>query len=358
MDFIYMLARLFLLSLFFLLLPSALAVDVVVNVNVGNTKTIMEYNFIFQEDENYNSFSFEKPKDAKIVLIDITSGEETPYSVAGDYFIFRPEETKNQTLKIVMESILLSTELLTKGTYSSYVNFNIPINSLNYNLVFEDQKINDVGDVFPRDYSISGNKIIWNINEVGVDLLFLVSFENINFNSSSSEDISYYLLLGLLTLPIFLFIILFVFIKKSDGVKVLDKYNEDQKKTANSEFKDFSKITKDQEDETSSDINIMVSTENNSMIDSKEDIETKFEDFIVKFLTGNEQEVVKIIRNFEGISQFDILNHLPSLTKSNLSKIISKLDSKQILKRIKVGKINKIYLGEKLKFSSNLEKEE
>ena len=37
-----------------------------------------------------------------------------------------------------------------------------------------------------------------------------------------------------------------------------------------------------------------------------------------------------VIRKNEGISQYDILNFLPSLTKSNLSKIISKLNSKKI----------------------------
>ena len=47
-------------------------------------------------------------------------------------------------------------------------------------------------------------------------------------------------------------------------------------------------------------------------------------------------------------------------TKVTLSKIISKLHSRKILSRIKVGKVNKIYLGDKIekgKLEENLSEE-
>ena len=81
---------------------------------------------------------------------------------------------------------------------------------------------------------------------------------------------------------------------------------------------------------------------------------SQYEEITSKYLTENEKEIVEIVNTNEGISQNDILNFLPNLTKSNLSKIISKLNSKRILKRIRVGKINKIYLGDKLE--NNTEK--
>src|SRR5690606_2024562 len=92
--------------------------------------------------------------------------------------------------------------------------------------------------------------------------------------------------------------------------------------------------------------------------EEKQDYETFYKEFIHKYLTENEQEVVSIVKEHPGIQQYDILNYLPSFTKSNLSKIISKLHAKKILNRIKVGKINKIYLGEKLELQEEKEEQE
>ena len=92
---------------------------------------------------------------------------------------------------------------------------------------------------------------------------------------------------------------------------------------------------------------------NNSINDVHSKInEEEYKEVMDRFLTDNEKLVVSCIRDNEGISQYDILNFLPKLTKSNLSKIISKLDNKKILKRIRVGKVNKIYLGNRFDIKS------
>lgn len=345
-----MLKKLLLVFFFFLVsFPLIFSVNVDIITNVGEVVSTVEYNFYFEEDESYSSFSFEKPRDARIVSISSSSSENIPYSVAGDFFIFRPENTKNTNLTIKFESNLLSTEIFNKGSFSFYVNFNIPIVNLTHSLFFEEQNLKSILDVFPREYLIREEKLIWSINDVSSDLLFLVNL-NIEQNFQESNDFSYYFLVLLLLIPILLFLVLFYFIRKNN--------NETQKEEEEKPHKEKIKTKEKQEVQIEPDLNIMISSQEEQVIDSKEDIEVKFNEFIGKYLTKNEMEVVKIIKTYEGISQFDILNHLPLITKSNLSKIISKLDSKKILKRIKVGKVNKIYLGEKLIFASNIEKNE
>ena len=89
-----------------------------------------------------------------------------------------------------------------------------------------------------------------------------------------------------------------------------------------------------------------------SSVDKKDKIideEKEFEETIEKHLTSNEKNIVKLIKGKEGITQQDILNYIPKLTKSNLSKIIAKLNARHMLSKIRVGKINKIYLGDKFK---------
>jgi hypothetical protein len=107
---------------------------------------------------------------------------------------------------------------------------------------------------------------------------------------------------------------------------------------------------------SSEDIEILTEEGHDDKIDSKIN-EVEYREVMARFLTDNEKLVVSCIRENEGISQFDILNFLPKLTKSNLSKIISKLDNKKILKRIRVGKVNKIYLGSRFEVKSDDVKE-
>ncbi len=68
----------------------------------------------------------------------------------------------------------------------------------------------------------------------------------------------------------------------------------------------------------------------------------------IELLNEKEKAVVNEIINDEGINQSELRRKV-NLTKSNLTKIIAKLELRNVLKRKRYGKINKLYLGEKMK---------
>ncbi len=317
------------INLVFILVFSMFAVfsaTVDVNVNVKEDVSLFVYSLKFDENESYSSFSFEKPRDASIIAAKNSDGESLSYKVAGDYFIFTPEDTNGQNFEVVLKSKFLSEEVLSKNSFSTYVNFNFPVETLVFNLFF-DGNFNEVQDRFPRDYEVSDTgEIIWTLENVEEDTFFLVNFE-----ANSPND---FLQTNLVYLMIGLFVVILVLIIVSSFV-----FFKFRKTLVNGEV-----VKKEQKEEKE---------------ESEEEItEEKFEEFTAKYLTENEKEVVDVVKENEGISQYDILNYLPQLTKSNLSKIISKLNAKRILDRVKVGKINKIYLGEKLKNEEKSEKKD
>ena len=68
----------------------------------------------------------------------------------------------------------------------------------------------------------------------------------------------------------------------------------------------------------------------------------------LKLLNEKEREIVKLIIESPGITQYKIMEH-HKITKSNLSKIIKKLSFNGIIEKRDIGRINKLYPGEKLK---------
>ena len=68
----------------------------------------------------------------------------------------------------------------------------------------------------------------------------------------------------------------------------------------------------------------------------------------LKLLNEKEKEIVKLIIESPGITQYKIMEH-HKITKSNLSKIIKKLSFNGIIEKRDIGRINKLYPGEKLK---------
>lgn len=302
--------------------------NVSVNVNGIESAIVFDYQFSFSDDESYNSFSFEKPRDAKIVYAtDSSTNESVPYSIAGDYFIFKPEDIEGKTFKIKFTSREKYSEIFEKNTFSIYANFNFPVE--NFQFYFDTKNIGEVREAFPRNYLIeNGDVISWRLNNISSDTLFLINFEENVQNGNGYFDLNQYLWIIILAIVlVLLFITGFVFGRKYFTTKP----EKPRKSSAGDEVK------ADSED-------------NLEMVESDE--EEKFENIINKYLTENEKEVVDIVKENPGISQYDILNFIPTLTKSNLSKIISKLHSRRILNRIRVGKVNKIYLGEKLGGSS------
>ncbi len=313
--------------------------------HVHTDHTRFDYKFVFNENESYSSFSFEKPREARIISARDSDGNILGYNIAGSYFIFRPEETANKTFYITLTSAPISEDVILKNTYSNYINFNFPVDFLRYTLFFE-KEFATPDEIFPRNYLISREgEYIWELNNIESDTLFLV-----NFKTSLREELPLidrilkYILFVLFFIPVLIIFIFILIIRKKKNMK---KENLDQENQ---------KINKDKGFEI--EINTEIDAKNQELPNKLEIVEEKngekkYLEYVEKYLTENEREVAGIVKQNEGISQYDILNFIPTMTKSNLSKIISKLHNKKILNRIRVGKVNKIYLGEKLSFENS-----
>lgn len=319
---------------FFLFVLQIYGTDIEMSAYVYKDSTIFNYKFLFEENQSITKFSLEKPKNSKLIFA-TSSRSNIDYTEAGDFFIFEPKNLKNDIILIKIESKSNSEEILKSQSFKNYQNLNIKIDSLKYNLVLKDD-FGEIIDIFPENYNLlPNNQIKWEIKNMSKDLLFVVNFKKrdskTNLNSINYLNIGIYFFLILISFMILIFG--FIFYKKHI------KENKKEKK-----------LNVDVEDNLDEKNKEDIIIENQNKIVKKTE---NFEDFVKKHLTQNEKEIVELIKDNQGIIQNEILNFLPQITKSNLSKIISKLDSKKILKRIKVGKINKIYLGEKI----NIEEE-
>lgn len=352
--------------------------NIFVDSDVYLKETYFKYNISFGENESYSSFSFEKPKNSIIEYAYNQNNESINYLVVGDYFIFKPDKTEGENFIIKFKTKDISLEITEKGLFSLYVNFNIPVENFKFSL----NLINDFGDIkdiFPRNYEIGDHgQFIWNLKNIEKDTLFLVNYRNlINLeDKNSSNNSNYNIFLNwykdkyfILILIFFLILIIFLIIfgKKILNILYVNKKNKLNENSNIEEEKKEKIIIVEKNDNLDENIikrlktNNLIEIDNSNIKDKTEDKKEEQEgkegkeekkesyyEFVNKYLTENEKDVVEIIKEHEGLSQYDILNYLPSMSKSNLSKIISKLHSKKILNRIKVGKVNKIYFGEKL----------
>lgn len=352
-----MIKRIFVLFVIIFSISNIFSTKVDIYSEVNKDITYFTYKFYFDETESYDTFSFEKPKDSIIIYANDLEKNSLFYSSGGDYFIFKPESTKNKTFEIKFKTKKINENILEKKSYSNYLNFNFPINELTFKLKFN-ENFGKIIEVFPREYELTkDNEYIWRLHIIEKDLFFLVNFKDIknentlntqnntnnnqtnNNQTNNNENTLFdkYMIAIILISFIFLIVILY------SGKKILSKFEE--KKTQTKPKK------------------IIISKENQNpekLEDNQKqgiEIET-YEEFIKKYLTDNEKEVVQVIKENEGLTQNEILSYIPELTKSNLSKIITKLNSKKIVNRIKVGKVNKIHLGNKLKIILENEKEE
>lgn len=334
------------------------ASEVDVTVEFNENKALFSYFFVFDEGDSYNSFSFEKPRDALLLFAKNTQGEFIRTSVAGDYFIVYPEITSNQTFEIAFESPLTYELIEEENSFSTYFSFNYEVDLLTIETDFSEIQ-RDISTITPRDYSVIGeNKYSFEFRDVERETFLQVIFDSDEIVVEDEDSTYLYVILSfLILLLVFLAFFMRTYLKgllpkkRTSSDVVLSNEGEVQSQ-------EIDVLVSTNRDEPSSNADVVVSDESvGSVDDVEEDVEPTKEEqfyaFLDKFLTENEREVVLVVKEKPGIAQNEILHHLPSLTKSNLSKIITKLHGKQILSRIRVGKINKIHLGEKLLFENN-----
>lgn len=367
-----------------------------------------EYIFDFSSKVSNTVIAFEKPQDAEfLVAKDNQDNLYTPIEV-GDFYRFELDSREIVSFRVKFGSKESLKKIIIDNEQYFYINTNQDLKFLEVNI--DTVRVpDDVLDVFPREYIIDyeKNQISFQIDSTLNDNLFQIKY------SKSNSEISPWLL-GLLFVPVFFFLILFIILKvkpakNEENQKNLQDYieDEDEKKDNKSydELKDskivykkslkdlrtdskmkiedsndnckekFDKEIKEVNSTQETEFNyvidnheleedIVVSTENkipenkssniktedkNNNLNVESDAYEKIEEYIVKYLTLNEQDVIRVIQKNEGIRQQEILDILPIMTKSTLSKIITKLEGKKILERVRVGKINKLYLGEILK---------
>ncbi|WP_292460720.1 winged helix-turn-helix transcriptional regulator [Methanothermococcus sp.] len=70
-------------------------------------------------------------------------------------------------------------------------------------------------------------------------------------------------------------------------------------------------------------------------------------EILMNILTEEEKMIIKLIREYKEITQKEIVE-LTGLTKPKVSRIVSDLEGRGIIKKIKIGRINKLTLSDKL----------
>ena len=201
-------------------------------------------------------------------------------------------------------------------------------------------------DLSPRRYFIIGkNNFEWKFENVNFEINLFIPFKVLNekIQEETSSVANNILLFLSIPLILFSFFIIYIFIANKRSKK-LNKRKELKERTLEK------KIKKDIKKKILQKAKSKIQKENNQEKQYKKTTNEKnnVKEKLNKYLTENEKSVVKVIMKNDGISQNEILNYLPNLTKSNLSKIITKLHSKRFLNRIRVGKVTKIYLGDEV----------
>lgn len=306
--------------------------DVELTAYVYKEYTIFNYIFSFDNTTGIDKISIEKPKDTEINYI-VDKNGPVNYTFAGDYLILNTKTDKNNVFFIKFKSKIISQEILLNEAFKTYQNFNLDVDKFVFEVHLKDN-FGEIINTIPLNSSIENKSIVkWVQQGVERDSVFIINFKKEEVVSESIfmifiKKYSVFLMTGFL---IILFLLFLIFIYPKYLKKHFTHKNVVKKKLNSEINSDLESVLDNDLEKTSGDAIFEI---------------------IEKHLTENEKNVVNLIKTEDGISQYDILNYIPSLTKSNLSKIITKLDSKRILKRIKVGKVNHIYLGEKLKGNS------
>lgn len=371
--------------------------------NIGNTLQI-SYVFDFNQGSPNSIIAIEKPQDSIFISAVDNQANSIRPSIIGDFYRFELVDRDIDNLTIIFTSSNTYFDIFRIGEQILYVNSNIKLERININFDVI-KEFEDIIEIFPRNYEFveETNRIL--ITQIGAleDNMFRIRYHVENDSSFSTWIII------LLTIPIIFFIALYFVlkIKPENKEKKLDDFiekesknnqqdgslqdNSVEKKELNEDKnkineKIASKINESKlEEELNSNDNSKIqiqlnpeiiysynenvdnddnNTTNkkdklNSSTENVEDVshiesntlsnKEKFEQYIQKYFTENEQDVIRVIKKQEGIMQQEILDNLPIFTKSTLSKIITKLEGKKIIERVRVGKVNKLFLGTELK---------
>lgn len=322
--------------------------NVEINVSVDVNDTYFDYTFNFLDTESFDKFSFEKPKNSIMISAKDDKMKDIFYSSAGDFFIFNPESTSNHSFHIIFKTDSVSDVIAKNKVFKVYENFNIPVDNLQFYLNF-DGNFGHIVDVFPRNYySINDKSYYWNISSVGKDNLFLINFKGFvpvedNFKTPVSYFENYFNIILFVIILIVIIVVYFFRKLLSDLISL----NLELIKKQNNSSNNSGNMVKNVNSNSFKEDNIKENIEDNNNNNLNEE-NLDFDSFIKKYLTENEIDVVLVVKDEQGITQNNILDYIDGMKKSNLSKIITKLHGKKILNRVKVGKVNKIYFGEKL----------
>lgn len=376
----YLILILFLFSTYSL----SFADNLTITTSQKGDSLIFTYFYEFSNGAKESILAVEKPKDAKIIKALDSFNNPIKVSEIGDFLrveLFK-RDIDNFTLEFSTQELYY--DIFDENELKFYVNSNIEFEYIKVNLALI-REFNEVIELFPREYKHNEEENTILIIQKGSlkDNLFEVKYEEDNQGISSW-------LIVLFSAPILFFIMLFLFLKVSTKPVQKDKEitdyikdNEDEnthkfdiKEEKSKEYlqpktKKHKKINDDESNNNlktnhTDDELLIESLEENELIENtpiKKELDNtsikykneeisqmsnEIEEYIQKYLTENEQDVIRIIKKHEGIIQQEILDILPIITKSTLSKIITKLEGRRILERVRVGKINKLYLGEKL----------
>jgi len=335
------------------------ATEVEVSTFVYSDSIVYSYILEFDNQINQSIFSFKVPSNSTIDYA-VDERDSVKYNLIGERYYFYPNVLKDNTILVKFKS---KVDLNNSNEFfKTHLDFDFFVDNLNMK-IFLKEDFKEVVDVFPRNYLEENNKITWNQQNVSETLVYIVNFkEKIKEEVVEEKINSYFYLWFVIGFVLIVFLLIGVYFKyyrkkiTKELLKSIKKSNiVDNRNIEVNVDNGVEVILKDEIIDSNKNNEKNKLEKENNIIKEDKDFDEEFFKIIDKHLTEKEQEVVTIVRENDGILQNEILNFLPKLTKSNLSKIISKLDALKYLNRIKVGKVNKIFLGEKLIFEEKVE---
>ena len=282
------------------------AQDTIISIDIEGTNSYI--NYAINLDSNTEQFILNIPRDSAIIYVKDNFGDIN-------------YENKNNILRMNLEKIdtkrLILIKLKTKNLIAQKEDYN--------EIIFENKEESELIINLPENAiinSIETNKGGLIKNSEGT--LFVewnnLKKEDIIILRYKIQDYNYlYGIYGAILLVIILLIILLVIRNK----KKMNEKEMNEKENNQSELKTTT-----------------VQTNMALNIDA------------INLLNEKEKSVVEYVIKNEGCLQSNLQKEV-GYNKSNLTKIIKKLEFRAILKRKKIGKINRLYLGVKINKENN-----
>ena len=368
------------LSLILILILSLQAIysdSLRVTTTAADNSLLFKYEFSFPEFSPSSVIAIEKPQDSIFIRATDNFNNSLEPLTIGDFYRFELPNRDITSFTIEFSSRQTFQDIFNRDEQIFYVNSNIKLEEIfvSFDPV---RPFSQIIDIHPRNFE-------FNVEENRIDVVQSGALEDnlfrIRYESSNDMSIATWIIV-LLFIPIIFFVVLYISlkVKPSRENKSLDEYINPSQKEENLETPDNKngkiittkphKLEKthiqinndNQSSPVHDEITYSIETDDKIPVPIDEKIkeiekyksQTKpsnedLEAYIQKYFTENEQDVIRTISKHEGIVQQEILDHLPIFTKSTLSKIISKLEGKKMIERVRVGKVNKLFLGEELK---------